>query len=68
MKFGTFIQHAPAYKKGLRLFLTFAQGLSYGLSKSKNGVKSSLNFLWATFVDLPFFILQKKKKKLNSTK
>ena len=33
-----------ATKSCLRFFLIFAWGLSYGLSKSKNGVKLSLNF------------------------
>ena len=44
MKFGTLIQHAPGYKTLPQIFLIFAYGLSYGLSKSKKGVKSSLNF------------------------
>ena len=39
MKLGTPVHHVPGYK-GASDFLIFAYGLSYGLSKSKNGVKS----------------------------
>ena len=39
MKFGTLVQHAPGYKKVASDLLIFAQGLSYGLSKSKKGGK-----------------------------
>ena len=66
MKFGTLVQHVPGYKMVSRILL-FCPGFSYGLSKSKNGVKLSLNFeksqfspgaklekSEATFVDLPF--------------
>ena len=35
MKFGTLVQHAPDYKPLLQIFKSFAQGLSYGLLKSK---------------------------------
>ena len=35
MKFGTLVQHAPGYKTLPQIFLIFAQGLSYGLSKLK---------------------------------
>ena len=38
MKFGTLLQHAPGYKLP-QIFKFFAQGLSYGLSKSKKLVK-----------------------------
>ena len=44
MKLGTLVHHDYGYKMLPQVFLIFAQGLSYGLSKSKNGVKSSLNF------------------------
>ena len=39
MKFGTLVQHALGYKNVASDFLIFAQGLSYGLSKSKKGGK-----------------------------
>ena len=39
MKFGTLVQHALGYKTLPQIFLIFAQGLSYGLSKSKKGGK-----------------------------
>ena len=65
MKLGTLVHHVYGYKTLPQFFLIFAQGLSYGLSKSKNGVKSSLNLKIiikslgkkseAIFVDLPFF-------------
>ena len=35
MKRGALFQHAHGYKKLPQFFLIFAQGLSYGLSKSK---------------------------------
>ena len=36
MKFGTLVQNAPAWLQNVASdFLTFARGLSYGLSKSK---------------------------------
>ena len=44
MKLGTLNHHVHGYKTFASDFLIFALGLSYGLSKSKNGVKSSLNF------------------------
>ena len=43
MKLDTLVDHVFGYKICLR-FLIFAQGLSDGLSKSKNGVKLSLTF------------------------
>ena len=82
MKFGTLVQHAPGYKTMPR-FLIFAQGLSYGLSKAKNGEKSSLNFersqlhpfeatFWRSPLLLSFcenrFRPLRCVKKLNSTK
>ena len=39
MKFGTLVQHALGYKTIASIFLIFAWGLSYGLSKSKKGGK-----------------------------
>ena len=54
MKFGTLVQHALGYKALPQIFLIFALGLSYGLSKSKKGVKSS-KYLRQRFVDQPFF-------------
>ena len=39
MKFGTLVQHAPGYKTFASDVLIFAQGLTYGLSKSKKGGK-----------------------------
>ena len=35
MKCGTLVHHVPGYKTVASDFLVFAQGLSYGLSKSK---------------------------------
>ena len=35
MKFSTLVQHALGYKMLPQIFFIFAQGLSYGLSKSK---------------------------------
>ena len=43
-KFSKLVQRAPGYNIVASDFLVFVLGLSYGLSKSKNGVKSSLNF------------------------
>ena len=73
MKLGTLVHHVSGYKMMPKIFLTFAQGLKYGLSKSKNGVKSSLNFerpklspgakikKLRRFVDLPFFFFRSVK-------
>ena len=44
LKFGTLVHHVPGATKLASDFLVFALGLSYGLSNSKNGVNSSLNF------------------------
>ena len=44
MKLGTLVHHVHGYKNVASDVLIFAKGLSYGLSKSKNGVNISLNF------------------------
>ena len=45
MKLGTLVHASCSWLRNVASdFLIFAWGLSYGLSKLKNGVKSSLNF------------------------
>ena len=43
LKFGTLVQHAPGYKTLHQIFLIFARGHRYGLSKSKKGGKIITN-------------------------
>ena len=39
MKLGTLVHHVHGYKTLPQIFLIFAKGLSYGLSKSKKRCK-----------------------------
>ena len=52
MKFGTLVHYAPGYKTLPQIFLIFAWGLSYGLSKSKKGGKI-VTKLWKIITKSP---------------